>query len=388
MPLFCDTALAKRIERADAQMVAEASEAARRRGADPAGFAIPLAGGLASYAELGSPFNKVAGLGFGGVPSESALAEIEHAYAALGAPAQVEVAHLADPAIGALLTGRGYRLISFENVLGRALDAGYERVTPPGVEVRLSGADELGTWVDIVVEGFAHPDTQGLPSHEEFSLELLERIQRDDSRRPALPRAVRRGPGRRRHGPHRRRHRAVRRRGDRARVPSPGGADRAAVGPARRRRRGRLRHRRRHHGARDQVPAERAAPGLRPALHPRRPAEGALTRPRSALLRSQPGAQADQDASGDRVEPATDARPVEQRPGPGHHDAVHGQPAEREQAEQEPEAEEGHQAAATVPANCGSRPTKKPAIFGLLMSLTSPCGMAPPGRRDGVSRAT
>ena len=179
MPLFCDTALAERIERAEAQMVAEASEAARRRGADPAGFVIPLAGGVASYAEPGSPFNKVAGLGFGGVPSVSALAEIEHAYAALGAPAQVEVAHLADPAIGALLTGRGYRLISFENVLGRALDAGYERVTPPGVEVRLSGADELGTWVDIVVEGFAHPDTQGLPAHEEFSLELLERVERD-----------------------------------------------------------------------------------------------------------------------------------------------------------------------------------------------------------------
>src|SRR5260370_26825371 len=179
MPLFCDTALAERIERADAQMVAEASEAARRRGADPAGFVIPLAGGLASYAEPGSPFNKVAGLGFGGVPSESALAEIEHAYAALGAPAQVEVAHLADPAIGALLTGRGYRLISFENVLGRALDARHERGKTPGVAVRLGGADALGTWVDIVVEGFAHPDTQGLPSHEEFSLELLERIQRD-----------------------------------------------------------------------------------------------------------------------------------------------------------------------------------------------------------------
>ncbi len=179
MPLFCDTALAGRIERAEARMVAEASEAARRRGADPAGFVIPLAGGVASYAEPGSPFNKVAGLGFGGVPSEPALAEIEHAFAALGAPVQVEVAHLADPAIGALLTGRGYRLISFENVLGRALDGGFERVTPPGVEVRLSGADELGTWVDIVVAGFAHPDTQGLPSHEEFSLELLKRIQRD-----------------------------------------------------------------------------------------------------------------------------------------------------------------------------------------------------------------
>jgi hypothetical protein len=68
LPLFCDTALAGRIERAEAQLIAGASEAARRRGADPRGFVSPIAGGVASFAEEGSPFNKVAGLGFGGVP--------------------------------------------------------------------------------------------------------------------------------------------------------------------------------------------------------------------------------------------------------------------------------------------------------------------------------
>jgi GNAT superfamily N-acetyltransferase len=35
--------------------------------------------------------------------------------------AAVELAHLGDPAIGALLTGRGYQLTSFENVSGWAL---------------------------------------------------------------------------------------------------------------------------------------------------------------------------------------------------------------------------------------------------------------------------
>ena len=56
---------------------------------------------------MGSPFNKVAGLGFGGVPGLARWAEIERAYAAVGAPVQVELAHLADPAVGAVLTGRG-----------------------------------------------------------------------------------------------------------------------------------------------------------------------------------------------------------------------------------------------------------------------------------------
>ena len=49
LPLFCDTALAGRIERAEAQLIAQASEAARRR-ADTAGFVMPLAGGVASFA--------------------------------------------------------------------------------------------------------------------------------------------------------------------------------------------------------------------------------------------------------------------------------------------------------------------------------------------------
>ena len=103
LPLFCDTPLAGRIERAEAQMAAEASEAARRRGADTAGFVIPITCGVARFAEQDSPLNKVVGLGSGAVPGATALEEIERAYAACGAPVQIELAHLTDPAIGALL---------------------------------------------------------------------------------------------------------------------------------------------------------------------------------------------------------------------------------------------------------------------------------------------
>ena len=178
LPLFAGTAPAERIERAEAQLMVGASEAARRR-AGTAGFVIPIAGGVASFAEEGSPFNKVAGLGFGGVPSAAALGEIEGAFAARGAPVQIELANLADPAIGTLLTARGYRLVSFENVLGRALEGKPERVTPPGIEVRPSGDDELEAWLDVVVDADLHPDAQGVPSHEEFSREMIARAERD-----------------------------------------------------------------------------------------------------------------------------------------------------------------------------------------------------------------
>jgi ketosteroid isomerase-like protein/GNAT superfamily N-acetyltransferase len=180
VPLFCDTTLAGRIERVEVRLIAQCSEAARRR-AGTAGFVIPIAGGVASFAGEGSPYNKVAGLGFGGVPDPAALDEIEKAFADYGSPVQVELAHLADPAIEALLAGRGYRLESFENVLGRALAGEPERVVPPGIEVRPSGAEEFETWLEAVAEGSVHPDTQGVPWHEEFSREAIIAAERDSA---------------------------------------------------------------------------------------------------------------------------------------------------------------------------------------------------------------
>jgi GNAT superfamily N-acetyltransferase len=179
VPLFCDTDLAERIERVEAQLITMASESAHRRRADNAGFVIPIAGGVASFAEQDSPFNKVAGLGFHGTPSGADLDDVEQAFAAHGAPVQIELAHLADPAIADLLTVRGYRLVSFENVLGVALHGELERVTPPGIEVRPASDDELEAWLDVIVDGVAHPDTQGVPTHEEFPRDVVEKAERD-----------------------------------------------------------------------------------------------------------------------------------------------------------------------------------------------------------------
>jgi GNAT superfamily N-acetyltransferase len=179
LPLFCDTALAARIERVEAQLIAKCSDAARSRSADGAGFAIPIGGGVASFAAESSPFNKVAGLGFAGVPTSAALEEIEQAFAACAASVQIELAHLVDPAIVAVLTGRGYHLESFENVLGLALTGETQRVAPPGVDVRRSGDDEFELWLEVVADGVAHPDAQGVPWREEFPREVYLNAERD-----------------------------------------------------------------------------------------------------------------------------------------------------------------------------------------------------------------
>lgn len=178
-PLFCEMALAERIERAEARLMTAAAEAARLRRGDDAGFVLRVAGAVATFAEDDSPFNKIAGLGFDGVPDAAVLDRVERAFADRGAAVQAEVAHLADPAIGALLTDRGYRLTSFENVLGLALDGTFERATPPGIEVRVCREDEFDAWLDAVADGFAHPDDQGVPSHEEFPRQALANAERD-----------------------------------------------------------------------------------------------------------------------------------------------------------------------------------------------------------------
>jgi ribosomal protein S18 acetylase RimI-like enzyme len=135
---------------------------------------LELAGGVATYTGPGSPMNKVAGLGFGGAVDEDDLAEVERAFAERGVPVQAEVATLADPSVGAMLTRRGYVLQGFENVLGRSLPIADPSEIGAGIEVSAGDEATFGTWFDLLVTGFSHPDTQGVPSHEEISREALE----------------------------------------------------------------------------------------------------------------------------------------------------------------------------------------------------------------------
>ncbi|WP_332872738.1 GNAT family N-acetyltransferase [Kribbella monticola] len=178
--LFCDVALAERIERVETQLIAMASRAAHRRVPDKKGFVIQLeGGGVASFADDNSPYNKVVGMGFGGVPSGTELAEIEQAFAQRGAPVQIELAHLVDPEIGIVLTERGYRLEAFENVLGLAIEDSDEPLMPAGVEIRQSGDEEFDAWLEVVADAAAHPDTQGVPWREEFPRDVYLAAERD-----------------------------------------------------------------------------------------------------------------------------------------------------------------------------------------------------------------
>ena len=178
--LACDIALAARIERAEARLLADGVACVARRFGDGGDvFSRPFAGGHAAFAEPGSPLNKVAGLGFDGVPPEAELAEVEEAFARRECPVRVELSSLADPSVGAFLTRRGYVLEGFEDVLGLPLPAADLPASPPDVRVRPSGPEELEAWLDVTVAGFLSPDTEGVPPSETFEAEVLRRVVRD-----------------------------------------------------------------------------------------------------------------------------------------------------------------------------------------------------------------
>jgi GNAT superfamily N-acetyltransferase len=166
--------LAARIEQAECRLVVDCTRSAAHRRPAEESLVQPIAGGVATYAGPGSPLDKLVGLGFHGAVDEAELAAIEQAFARWGCPLQLELSSLGDPSIGRMLTARGYLLMGFEDVLGRALAP--DEPWPTGIDARISPSDddELPEWLDTVVTGFATPDTQGVASHEQFPREALE----------------------------------------------------------------------------------------------------------------------------------------------------------------------------------------------------------------------
>jgi GNAT superfamily N-acetyltransferase len=177
--MFAGIELAARIERAESKMVAEAAASVSGRRPEQAVWVHELAGGVASVMAGPSPLNKVAGLGFDGVPPTEALEEVEAAFGERGIPVQVELSSLADPDLARTLTRRGYELVGFEDVLGLDLRAYAPGPIPDEIEIEACDADALERWLDVVVTGFAHPDDQGVASHESFDSEVLRAIIRD-----------------------------------------------------------------------------------------------------------------------------------------------------------------------------------------------------------------
>jgi GNAT superfamily N-acetyltransferase len=107
----------------------------------------------------------------------------------------VESATLADPRMAALLTGRGYRLVGFENVLARRVSDDLAPVGGSDVSVSVVDASDAASWMDAVTTGFLHPDVfDGPVSHESFDRAALERTYQRFATLPGVVRLLARHP--------------------------------------------------------------------------------------------------------------------------------------------------------------------------------------------------
>lgn len=176
--MFCSIDLAARIEASEVELLRSAAQMARARGVTDV-LALDVGGGIAVWIEAGSPLCKVAGLGFSGDFDVAALGPAEEHFARHGAALQVELSSLADPTVAPSLCDRGYRLVGFENVLGRPLEGRVLEAGTGSVEVRESPAAELGQWLELSITGFATPDDRGIASRDVFPRDVLERAMTD-----------------------------------------------------------------------------------------------------------------------------------------------------------------------------------------------------------------
>jgi GNAT superfamily N-acetyltransferase len=174
--VFADAALAARVDRAEARLCSRMALSNGQRAAAAGPFVLPLSGGLAVYAGTGSPMNKVIGIGLDQPLDEAGLELIEQRWHERGEPVRIELSILTEPALAATLSGRGYRLHGFENVLARPVPDSPDAPDPPGITVDAIAGDCFEEWLDVAVDSFANMDGTGSPADPVLPREELKRL--------------------------------------------------------------------------------------------------------------------------------------------------------------------------------------------------------------------
>jgi GNAT superfamily N-acetyltransferase len=157
--MFSDTALARRIEAAEALNAAGSGES------------IATCGGFASFAGVGSPLTHAIGLGMNGPIAADDFDRMEEFYRSRGSSVNLDFCPLADPSLMELVGARGYRIVESNNALVGPVIGGADS------HVRLATSDEVELWNMTVLRGFF---PIGTPSPTDLDIGRLL-LQLDDA---------------------------------------------------------------------------------------------------------------------------------------------------------------------------------------------------------------
>jgi GNAT superfamily N-acetyltransferase len=172
--MFATIDLANSIETAEARLIHDVVQSARKNGKAPSAFARKLSSGVAGFIRRGSPMNKVIGVGF--EEKTESWKALEQEYHAEHEPVHVELSTLCPTPLGKVLTKRGYRLMGFENVLGITLDE--TESAESATRVQLVTARELPEWQRLLIDGFSAPDATGIVL-DNFTRDVISQAMED-----------------------------------------------------------------------------------------------------------------------------------------------------------------------------------------------------------------
>lgn len=167
--IFADSALARRLERAEARGNADFVEARARAFPEIGAEWLEVAGAYAMFDGPKSPLTQSFGLGLFEEVTEPHLEKLESFFTERGAQVFHEVSPLVEPALLGLLNKRHYRPIEFTTVLFRSIQRGvsFAEVRNPDIRVRRATGEELDVWARTAARGWGE-----FPELEEFILGL------------------------------------------------------------------------------------------------------------------------------------------------------------------------------------------------------------------------
>jgi hypothetical protein len=134
--MFCDSALARRIEAGEALNSSQCGES------------IAVAGGYATFAGVGSPLTHAIGIGMNGPVSAGEFDRMEEFFRSRGVPVNLDYCPHTDYSLLELLGARGYRVVECNNVLAGPIAGGFD------ARVRMADPAEEPLWTRTMLRGF------------------------------------------------------------------------------------------------------------------------------------------------------------------------------------------------------------------------------------------
>ncbi len=152
---FVDKALARRFEAVEEMPQVFYARVFQKTRPEIGASEEEICGGHMIFAGLGSPIGRATGVGLDRPFTAKDLDRVEQFYRARGAPSQVDICPLHDPALFEMFKERGYAIAELNNVLYRRLDPEEKfPLVPEGCEIRPGLPEEAEAAGSIVEQAF------------------------------------------------------------------------------------------------------------------------------------------------------------------------------------------------------------------------------------------